>query len=145
MIRKGKFIACKLCKIDVYVPIWRQKRFRFCSKKCHGDWTGLQPNKGRFIKGQNLGKNHPNYKGGFIAKSGYKLIMHNGRQSLEHRVIIEVYLGRKLQRHEVIHHINHIKTDNRIENLKVMSRGEHTKIHPEVSFQKGHPNFFHKL
>ena len=46
-----------------------------------------------------------------------------------HRVIMEEYLGRKLSRDECIHHINGDKLDNRIENLQVLSRGEHTTIH----------------
>jgi len=32
-------------------------------------------------------------------------------------------------RHEIVHHINEDKLDNRIENLKIVSRSEHNKIH----------------
>lgn len=46
-----------------------------------------------------------------------------------HRVIMEEYLGRKLSRDECVHHINGDKLDNRIENLQILSRGEHTTIH----------------
>lgn len=46
-----------------------------------------------------------------------------------HRFIMEEYLCRKLSKKEVIHHINCNKSDNRIENLKVMSISEHTKFH----------------
>lgn len=41
-----------------------------------------------------------------------------------HRVIMEEFLGRKLNTKEHVHHINGIKTDNRIENLQVISHRE---------------------
>ena len=45
------------------------------------------------------------------------------------REVIEKHLGRKLIKGEIIHHINENWKDNRIENLKVVSRKEHIKIH----------------
>lgn len=48
----------------------------------------------------------------------------------EHRVIYEKYYGVILTKDEVIHHINFIKTDNRIENLwKYNNASEHIKAH----------------
>lgn len=48
---------------------------------------------------------------------------------LEHRYIMEQHLGRKLNVSEAVHHINHSRSDNRLENLEVMGHGEHTKMH----------------
>ncbi|MCI0438168.1 MAG: HNH endonuclease [Chloroflexi bacterium] len=42
---------------------------------------------------------------------------------------MEDYIGRKLRKTEVVHHVNHQKTDNRLENLQLMSTGEHARVH----------------
>ncbi len=67
-------------------------------------------------------------------KDGYKVETtrksgNHYNQVLEHRSIMEKYLGRRLTNNEVIHHINENPEDNRIKNLQLMSRSEHTKIH----------------
>lgn len=51
------------------------------------------------------------------------------RYRLEHRVIMEESLGRRLRSDEHVHHKNGIKTDNRLENLEVMPISEHAKKH----------------
>lgn len=60
---------------------------------------------------------------------GYKEITVKGKQVPEHRNLIEVFLGRKLQRREVIHHINGDRLDNRLENLMILTNQTHTPIH----------------
>jgi hypothetical protein len=62
----------------------------------------------------------------YIGKNGYKYL---DRMNAEHRIIVERFLGRKLKKGEVIHHINNNKLDNRTENLKIMTKTEHHKFH----------------
>ena len=59
----------------------------------------------------------------------YKCLKISGKRIDEHRKIMSDFLGRKLKRNEVVHHINGDKKDNRIENLVVLSISEHSRLH----------------
>ena len=61
--------------------------------------------------------------------SEYKTITRNGKRRPAHDVIMEGLLGRPLKENEVVHHLNGEKTDNREENLVVMDRAEHARLH----------------
>ncbi len=87
----------------------------------------------RYMKGHHplniaMEKN-PRWKGGrIIDKNGYIYIkapsnpMANYQGYVfEHRLIMSKHIGRPLKSKEVVHHINHIKNDNRIENLELNS------------------------
>lgn len=48
---------------------------------------------------------------------------------MEHRYIMALHIGRSIAPDEAVHHINGIKTDNRIKNLRLMDFGEHSAFH----------------
>lgn len=74
----------------------------------------------------------------FISK-GYRYIWNGTRFVLEHRHVIELHIGRKLSCDEHVHHINRIKTDNRIENLLLMdSSSTHQLLHGKENFDVYH-------
>lgn len=54
-------------------------------------------------------------------KSGYIHEFYDGRWQMQHRLIMEKDLDRKLCRDETIHHKNGIRDDNRISNLELWS------------------------
>lgn len=50
----------------------------------------------------------------------------------EHRAIMSMMLGRPLLDHEVVHHKNGVKHDNRPENLEVLTSEQHAAIIPKL-------------
>jgi hypothetical protein len=56
---------------------------------------------------------------------------------MEHRLIMEQHLQRQLNAKEVVHHINGVVTDNRIENLLLFpSQSAHVKHHAQLRRKK---------
>lgn len=120
-IPKQKSI-CLTCQSVFFYPRWR-KNVKCCSRKCRAKYM--------------IGHKPFNWNGGIRKHKGYVYLLKKDHPSgdrdgyvLEHRYVMEQFLGRFLDSKEVIHHKNENRSDNRIENLHlVSSQGEHMKIH----------------
>jgi hypothetical protein len=55
---------------------------------------------------------------------GYVYTSRGGRKVMQHRLVMEQELGRSLERHENVHHINGIRHDNRPENLELWVKAQ---------------------
>jgi len=125
-------------KVDGWVRTYRDRKHRekygnLKDMRGHGAGsvaTRLQPGEGK-------GSDNPRWNGGrTVHARGYILVKvsaphprsHRG-YVLEHILVAERTLGRTLALGECVHHINGVKSDNHPENLRVMSKSEHSKLH----------------
>jgi hypothetical protein len=109
-----------------------------CGCKQQTNLYRKKPN--RFIYGHNprirFRELNPRWKNGVYMKNGYRYIMRKGHPKAdrdgyvqEHRLVYEDYHKCCLLNWSEIHHINGIRTDNRIENIQPMSKKQHSKLH----------------
>lgn len=110
---------------------------RFCSRPCN--FAGQSGSKAAHWKG-----------GRYVTKEGYVRIYRpdhpaahgRGGYVAEHRIVMEGKLGRLLERHETVHHINGDKGDNREENLQLRN-GRHGKHQAFRCLDCGSSNVMH--
>lgn len=116
--KTGSNKACPICGKTFYTT-----RNKYCSRECVGV-ASTNKNKGK--------------EPGSWYENGYKVIyIDEGNGIKEHVMIMEKFIGRKLFHNEVVHHKNEIKDDNRIENLLLMTRGEHSEYHRKKEYNSG--------
>lgn len=95
----------------------------YCSAACYGGHRKTKCN----------GAANPHWKGGKTESRGYIYLREKqlpvSPYIASHRKIAAEKIGRPLRRNEVVHHINGNKTDNRPENLDVLTISQHMRLH----------------
>lgn len=120
-----------------------------CSEKCLAEYRSIKYLGEENPNYNNRGDKNPMFKDDFI-HYGYRWLYVPGHpfavkgdRVREHRIIAEKYLltdecsveidGKKYLSPEYdVHHINQNKLDNRIENLEILTRSEHQKLHQKL-------------
>jgi hypothetical protein len=53
-----------------------------------------------------------------------------------HRIIMENYLNRYLEDYEHVHHIDEDRSNNKLENLEILTNSEHAKLHHPITLEQ---------
>lgn len=115
---KKKIKQCEECGSDMHQ---RGKNTKYCSRECYSNARRGKPRKEktkRKIKKSN-GRFLPNGSKRTDAHGYIMIKIGDNDWMKEHRHVVEMDIGRKLETSEQVHHRNGIKNDNRIENLEL--------------------------
>lgn len=138
---RDKFIyqACQKCDVKrwIFYQSYRHGLQRICHK-CQIDSQRRENNLS--------GAKHPAWKGGrftcvytrvWLNPDNFYYPMATTKGYVrEHRLVMAKHLGRCLQPWEIIHHINGIKDDNRLENLQLVTDDRHKQAEQMLKYIK---------
>jgi len=90
------------------------------------------------IRAGQLGKVPWNDKGLVKQNKGYKTTgCGYYKKKRAHRLVVEKVIGRELHTWEIVHHVNEVKIDNRVENLWVFANHQsHMRHHKGLDYPK---------
>jgi len=119
--KKGEWRNCPGCGTRFYAQRSRISRSEstYCSQKCGNPARGKKK------------EENPNWKGGRFKRSdGYIAVrLSEDEYRLEHDLVVEQSIGRRLRPGENVHHKNGVRDDNRLENLELIGVADHISQH----------------
>lgn len=148
---------CAVCHKKMYLKPYRLKRVQngiTCSKECasifQSEWMkgegnhqfGLTGDKNASFKGNEIVSEFgyileycpehpfPHDKTNKCCRVfQHRLVVERNADKFDDKYFIEINGNKYLKPEYSVHHINEIKTDNKLENLIILTRSEHSKIH----------------
>ena len=73
--------------------------------------------------------------------NGYMRFTRKKKHYKRGKVLLQLYLNKKLNHFDIVHHKDGDKTNDSIENLELTTQEKHNSHHKEVSKRKGHRAF----
>lgn len=100
------------------MKVWSEKKWARHGKD-HSQWKG-----GRSVDSYGYVKLNIN-----LIEPEFQCMCDSSGWVLEHRYLVAKSIGRPLTRKDIIHHLDHNHSNNKLDNLELTTRGEHMRFH----------------